>query len=79
MDRDLAAAMSRLRSELSTVDETQALKRQEPQPQERRHHVGLPHAFGTSLRCLDKGVLDDIRRVNPSAQSLIESQRDHSP
>ena len=61
------------------MDEMQTLERQEPEPQERRQHVRLTHAFGTSLRCLQKGLLDHVRRVDPSAQPLIQPQRDHSP
>ena len=61
------------------MDELQPLKRQEPQPQERRHRVRLANVLGPTLRGLEERLLDHVRGVDPAAQPLIQPQRDHPP
>ena len=54
------------------MHELQSLECQEPQPQERRHGIRLALILGLSFDRLHERLLDHVRGVDSTAQTLIQ-------
>ena len=59
------------------VRHQEALEREEPQPEERRHRLRLAPVVVAPRGGLEERLVDDVGGVDAPAEAGIETQRDH--
>jgi hypothetical protein len=73
VNRNLASGVAGLGPELFAMHELQSLECQEPQPEKRRHRIGLALVLSLPFDRLEKRLLNHVRRVDSSAQTLVQA------